>query len=404
MSSDVPMPRQYTKRAASPHRSDKALSAKIVSIALAFYLVGYLGTAQSEALGPLKYLIYVAPIALALTLLLPSVTALNTPGVLLLLGYLAWTILFVAAGGTVDTSEVTIIVLVILSLVPLPPLRQRYVAIMFLGSFAVMLASIALSPNSSLRLLEMFRAGTGSGMVEAYNSNEGLLGPIYAVFFYAVGSKILFLLSVVMSVFGGKRIGLLALLAGFGFLFTATITKRFNSQRSRSVLLAIVFTVVSATAVNLTAISDWAHTSFDAVPDIEEIMLGRHKVGAALSEDISRRSLNRWLFGAGPGAAEQEVVRATDGANRLPHNDWLKVYYDYGAIGLGFVILMFSWLFSSSRTAVALAIVTAVIMATDNVLVYVMYFFPLAVMLAFGAQPHRHPATLYPGSPPGAGP
>jgi hypothetical protein len=187
----------------------------------------------------------------------------------------------------------------------------------------------------------------------------------------------------VMCVLGGKRIGLLALAAGFvlfwGFRF---LDRRFGSK-GRVPLLIAMLTVINAVSVNLISIADTLHRNLEIRVNIEEVMLGRHEIGRELTRSIEAKPMSSWLLGSGAGAADaisgKKLRHAT---GDLPHNDWLKVFYDYGLVGSVILTLALAFLFSGSAAAAAIGVVSAIIMMTDNVLIYVFYQVPLALMMA----------------------
>ncbi len=113
---------------------------------------------------------------------------------------------------------------------------------------------------------------------------------------------------------------------------------------------------------------------------------------------VWRSALTAPVFGHGPGSA-QVLVEGTVGSVGHPHNDFLRLFHDYGLTGLvlwiAFCLRAFRWLgalprevFSdtpSGRNAAFLAVLgILVLMLTDNVLAYPFIMSPLGLMLGVG--------------------
>lgn len=124
---------------------------------------------------------------------------------------------------------------------------------------------------------------------------------------------------------------------------------------------------------------------------------GRLKMWKALSPNDS---LQLWV-GHGPGAAELRIkalVRDQD----QPHNDYLRLLYDYGVVGLalflsGYLSILIrttraarrsiSIADAAAHTAAALALVAvAAGMATDNVVIYAFAMAPLGLLVGLSLR------------------
>jgi hypothetical protein len=120
--------------------------------------------------------------------------------------------------------------------------------------------------------------------------------------------------------------------------------------------------------------------------DIEEIMLGRHAIGVEMTRVIGSRSAVESLIGVGPGCADDLASIVTSGTLTLPHNDWLKLLYDYGIVGSFIMTMLMAFVFSSSKPGAIIALANGTVMITDNVQMYLYYQFPIVLMLAYAAS------------------
>lgn len=119
------------------------------------------------------------------------------------------------------------------------------------------------------------------------------------------------------------------------------------------------------------------------------------------------------LLGQGPGSAAEYVVR-TFGTVAHPHNEYLRIWHDFGIVGLGLFVsgyLTLMWrTWRNARRAdsnaaavhwtafLALAAVAATAY-TDNVLVYPFVMLPLGVVVGLSVARPVAPADVPPASP-----
>jgi O-antigen ligase len=113
-----------------------------------------------------------------------------------------------------------------------------------------------------------------------------------------------------------------------------------------------------------------------------------------------------WI-GHGGGSAQELMSLSTAGQVTHPHNDYLRILHDYGAIGLGiwllgYINLLWStwkfWIMADRRrdpsaplylTAFLSLLAVALVMITDNVMVYINVMAPLGILVgaALGRKP-----------------
>jgi hypothetical protein len=369
--------------------ADQAFSRFAVSIACAVYLVGYAGYSFGETLGTLRYLVYAVPPILVASFMLQRTSASNKPAVVLFVAYLSLGCLSYLSGvKNTDffLSNFLIIALIIVSFVPTINVSAQQIRVVFLCSLAYMVLAYLLTEHGGIRLFQILERGTGSGLGTGYDNHQGgLLGPIYAVFLYAIGDKLQFLLALVMSVLGGKRVGVIAILVGLGALFLFNRVTALHEKRHRFIVLLAALAAVNIAASNMIAISEYAYRSLGISVHIEEVMLGRHAIGTEMARVMDGRSFVESLVGFGPGSADALANIVSDGVLTQPHNDWLKILYDYGILGSIAVTVFIAIVFSTSTTGAVIAITSAIIMTTDNVVIYLYYQFPIILMVAYSA-------------------
>lgn len=137
----------------------------------------------------------------------------------------------------------------------------------------------------------------------------------------------------------------------------------------------------------------------------------------AMWEKMDQRIMAKLWFGHGTGAGEDFVRRITQGIAGYPHNDWRLTLYDFGVFGttLFALTLFLASLHAYRRSLIStgeqrlfylagsfLFIPFALIMYTDNIMVYVSFFGNLhftVLGLAYGAgfqgQPQKRPKLRF---------
>jgi hypothetical protein len=369
--------------------ADQAFNRFVVSIACVVYLVGYAGYCFGESLASLRYVVYAVPPVLVACLTLQRTPTSNKAAMVFFLTYLSLAPLGYLIGVR-DTdfffNNFIIMVLIIVSFVPKINVGIEHIRVVFLCSLAYFVLGYLLTEHGGVRLFEMLKSGTGSGVEEGYDNHQGgLVGPIYAVFLYAIGAKIQFVLALVMSLLGGKRVGVIAILVGLASIFLFRKAAALKKRRNRFIFLLATLGVINIAASNMIFISQYSYESLRMSVSIEEIMLGRYAIGSEMTRVIDSRSPVESLIGFGPGAASALARVVTTGTLKEPHNDWLKILYDYGILGsiaiTGFIALVFS----TSATGSVIAIASAILMMTDNVVMYLYYQFPIVLMVGYSA-------------------
>ena len=144
---------------------------------------------------------------------------------------------------------------------------------------------------------------------------------------------------------------------------------------------------------NLNAISEKLYHSMNLQVSLEEVLLGRYRISSELTRNMEERSTFETLFGSGAGAANATATIVTDGTLTLPHDDWLKVSYDYGIVGSIALTIFLARMFSANAVSASLLLTSAIIMITDNVLGYLFYQFVLALMLGCVGEFNRGVST-----------
>ncbi|PWU24591.1 MAG: hypothetical protein C5B48_05625 [Candidatus Rokuibacteriota bacterium] len=238
--------------------------------------------------------------------------------------------------------------------------------------------------------------------------------------------------------FGNKRLGLLA---GLCCLLVLLSLSRTAFAASMLILVVVALDlrtparfVRSALLVgSVAAVAYFSITSFG--PLAARFQQGDvHSIGGGVSINVSGRaflwgvawrdSLKSPIVGQGAGSIEQAITREQPTQSQ-PHNDFLRVFHDFGIIGLGLLVVSFVGLFAHPiratratprgdptaplHLAAGLAMLGLVAaMTTDNAIVYLFVVAPVAVIiglsigafgLAYTSGGVRRGSGVVPGTP-----
>jgi hypothetical protein len=370
---------------------NESRSRSIVSIACGIFVVGYAGYYFEGTLGALRYLIYALPLFLvASTILQGRVSTSNRSAVAFFLAYLVLASISNVAGrggGEFASHNFIIISLVIISYIPLLDVSAAQIRFIFLCSLIYLFLAYGVAGLEDIRFLQMLQDGTGSAVVAGYDSNEGgaLVGPLYAVFLYAIGAKLQFLLALIMSFVGGKRVAVLAIVVGLSSALLFRNVTALKRRRNCFATLWGALAIINLVATNSNSISEYVFRSLNIAVSYDEVMLGRYAIADEIDRVMDTRPFVESLFGSGPGSADRLAWIVSSGVLTQPHNDWMKILCDYGIAGSIVMTTFMALLFSTSAIAAVIAITVAITMCTDNVLMYLFYHFSVSLMIAYSA-------------------
>jgi hypothetical protein len=110
-----------------------------------------------------------------------------------------------------------------------------------------------------------------------------------------------------------------------------------------------------------------------------------------------------WLFGHGIGSHHAALQRVTWSFGKvfpLLHNDWMRILYDYGLLGIAIACMVFVVVARQSRVGFSIAVYTAFVFLTGNAFGYVMYWGVVSLVAAqipTNGAAGRKPRQLAPG-------
>lgn len=219
-----------------------------------------------------------------------------------------------------------------------------------------------------------------------------LLGVAWTAAFARLGNKPEAITLVLLIASIGASLSRLALAAGMFVVMLAFSSFRTPMLALRTVALGGAVIAVSYAGVTTIAPLHERFTTGDVVLVGGHFTInvsGRASIWSVVRDGTSERP----VFGHGAGAAEDLVTQQFPSVVTHPHNDYLRLVYDYGWVGLflavSFLVVLLaksarSWRDTRSPYSLAatLALIAfAIAMVTDNIFVYLSSCLLLSIIL-----------------------
>lgn len=348
-------------------------------VCIVLYTIGLFGL-EFEALGLLRYSMYaIPPVFIFLSFFSHNRSMSRRDNLYVcVLVYVAIVALSLVAGeGPNETAfrDISIIAgyLLIYAEGWIP--QRRHIDFLLVAStvlFAIKL--IASGKSFGINLL------VSASINETYDDFESFLGIVYL--FYCIRYERNWRMAAALALFilGGKRIALGAFAAGAAFIFVASRALAGRQRATRLAFLCLL-AMICALGANFVRIVEYA---FDTLPqlasyEMEEFMAGRFTLGSAIIRMYEAKNFFASTFGSGPSTADAIIVAMQNNIT-LAHDDWLKILYDYGYVGSIVFVYIYYRIFRYDIWTMGLALANAIIMVTDNVLIYMFYQIPLLII------------------------
>ncbi|MEQ8358772.1 MAG: O-antigen ligase family protein [Cytophagales bacterium] len=209
------------------------------------------------------------------------------------------------------------------------------------------------------------------------------------MFLWAIPAAILILMS-------GKRsiiLGVLPAMATY-YLFIRPL----NIDKNKywlALILAIYFFIFYAIGTNLDSFAKWFldFIGIDSSDSLNRFLMGREVFISYLKAHINQSDLLQFLFGYGPGQADvftHDVIRPDWGAEKRefvnPHNDILKIRFDYGLIGSLSLFLLFYSSYVKSKMGIQIFLYSIPLLLVDNSFIFIYYWFIALVVARFEVE------------------
>ena len=327
-----------------------------------------------------RYSIYALPVALLAVVVAGGRVSLDSrmAGALAIYVVAAAMSIGVSARWSFTTTRDLLILISLLGMfVPMFRVDGRTVTFLGYGLVLVLVVSIVLQGGSALRF-DFFRS---QGFFESVAAFPIALAALYCLMTRRYGVAVALL---VATVFGFKRIAIAAIFVGYGTYILLRLAGGRDAYGrlnvAQTIILLVVVSSIGGLAIFLPEVTVFMLRYFE-IPgmSMEEALLGRASIILFLRNEIIDANPIIMLFGHGVGQADLDIRKVTELGN--PHNDFLKVFYDYGAVG-GLLVFVAMWLaFARNALGAAILVFNAFLMVSDNVFIYFYHQFVALLLM-----------------------
>lgn len=210
-------------------------------------------------------------------------------------------------------------------------------------------------------------------------------------FFYAFLAKDLPLMafSGCLTILAMKRVAIIAMVISIAASFLAP------SAKPRALICLILGLVLFLGSHYLDLIIEFLQNTVPEIKDFRDLFSGRGPLVKTVRETAYAEA--GWvnvLFGNGPGFASKLAVELLSAELKHIHNDYIRIFLDYGIVGSVFWLAVLIRLGSMSKLGFCLALYQMTVFSTDNTFVY----YPHLVTLYLFAKLHDLPARARAGA------
>lgn len=228
----------------------------------------------------------------------------------------------------------------------------------------------------------------------------GLFFGLFMLFFLYNRKWFWSLAAAVVLLLVSKRVIYLGLVLPLAWLAVSQIFKGLNTQKSRQLLGLLVWGGMTILSFVIVSALTWYFHDFKGGNNRIDFMLN----GRAFSLNFilfmwEQSGIWHQLFGHGPGQLDSiiSLFRPVHWAKSYPqptnpHNDYLKLLYDYGLIGAGLFAWNFCRIYSRSVLGTLLLLYTLVVFFLDNPLIH-SYYNLIAGLMLFTVLPNEAEAS-----------
>lgn len=323
-----------------------------------------------------KYVLYTLPATITISYLVVNGgrVKLHRPGVTSLLVYLACAVASMVANSAFEFLNV----------------RDLGIISGYLLLFALWFRCPASIVDASMAILAaaMLVEAATEGIGDSINlfGSEGILEstlafPIGLILIYYLHHRQFTraLIAAVWLFLAFKRITFLGVALAIGFDIVIASMVRLGKARAIAFLIVLTLSLVSLFSLQIfELVADFLHIQNTSA---NSISLGRYEMAQKLWGQLWGNSWSAWLVGWGPASADTLLTlkMGTPTANN-PHNDWLKILFDYGIVGFIAIHGILLRNLTENRLGILLYLYSAVVMMTDNIFIY-MFYQPFVLLL-----------------------
>lgn len=252
-----------------------------------------------------------------------------------------------------------------------------------LGTFwAIVLAGILGFLKKGIDFSGSFDVLSSQGGME---SSYAFTISIFVIFFFIQRKYLMMLIACIFMILFFKRAAMVGVIALFFIEIIISTIKQ--TENKKIINLGAILTAGIAAFIGWNFISVINYL-MDLIPDLgespETFLLGRYYLSGVITEAYHYTSSIYHYIGHGAGTADRIAADALNIKMFNPHNDHLKIIFDYGYLGMILVYLSLWKMHCGNRLGLYLIMFNSIMFISDNLLIY--YFHWFATFLVIGYQ------------------
>lgn len=214
--------------------------------------------------------------------------------------------------------------------------------------------------------------------------HEGVVFGLFFVYFVYKRNILLILVCGFFILLSSKRAIFMGLIPAIGLYFIFISSSKIDKNKHiLFILLFIYYFTFYFISFNFVDFSKWVLASFtDGLIDIDNFLRGRDVLSEPLRQKILFKGSGPYFTGYGPGQADiylQQVLQPilpdwVEGKPVNPHNDFIKLHYDYGIVGVLLYFVILFYLYVRSKVGIFVFLFTIPVFVVDNPVIYVYYY------------------------------
>ncbi len=225
-----------------------------------------------------------------------------------------------------------------------------------------------------------------------YNSLQeyhyGVIIGLIGLYYLNTKRFIMLLLVLSLAVLSQKRVIFFGMAIAIGINMVYYFIDKLPLPYIRKAYFVVVFCIFSAVALNLESVTEYSLKVMGYAEEIQpdNFLMGRITLFNTLKQGVFDNNDYEDLIGNGAGQAD-EYLRihldskwTAEGDPVNPHNDFLKVVFDYGYLGLGFLFLYLVTLANFNLKNRLYLFYTFPVLLVDNSLIFIFYSMILVVI------------------------
>lgn len=261
---------------------------------------------------------------------------------------------------------------VLFTFVPYFNVNEKHIRFILLVLIITFILNILYSDNNFLLSFDFIDSHGG------FESTVAFPAGILALYFFHRKSWFWMSLALIAALLGFKRIVILAFFIGAGFsIFVShrsSLSARSKPLWHEELILLVAMIGITIGAVLISQLMDYMFLILDISMSADQFAKGRLHLNQSFLHELGRIDAINLYFGNGAGSSDRFTFLVTR-VLRNPHNDYIKLIFDYGIIGSSVFIIMIYSLYRRHRLGLPILLFNLILMITDNITIYFFHQF-----------------------------